>query len=122
MAPEWVGNDSDLAATWALNHSVTTAETDPRRCDHLDGEFAKIDDEWLLSDSSANAARVKPVVRAPRAPSVLAATALRTTQQEAGRLLREQHTSVGQGSYGSPAPFCRWSDDDVMDGDGGAAG
>jgi hypothetical protein len=49
VASEWVCNDPDLAAAWALDRSVTTAETALGRRHHLDGELAKIDKEWSLS-------------------------------------------------------------------------
>ena len=49
------------------------------------------------------------------------AAALRTTQQEAKWLLREQQAAVGQGCCGPPASYRRWRDDGT-DRDGGAAG
>ena len=95
VPPEWVPNALDLAAAWALDRSVTTAETADRRCRRLDGELAKIGEEWSLSDCSANAGRGKAAARAPKATSAVAAAALRTAQQEAERLLRECNVAVG---------------------------
>ena len=126
MAPEWVHNDPDLAAVWALDRSVTITETAARRRRRLDGELAKIGEEWSLSDCSANAGHGKATARAPKATSAVAAAALRTAQQEAERLLREQQAASGQCCRGPPAPYRRWrddgNDDDGTDGDGGAAG
>ena len=77
-ASEWVRNDPYLAAAWALNHSITTAETTAKRRCRLDGELPKIGEEWSLSNSSANAGRGKAAASALRASSALAATALCT--------------------------------------------
>ena len=123
--PNWDRNDPNLATAWALDHSVTTAETAARRRRCLDGEFAKIDEEWSLSDCSANAGRGKAAARAPKATSVVSAVALRTAQQEAERLLHERQAAAGQGCRGPPAPYHRWrghDDDGSTDGDSGAAG
>ena len=80
MPPEWVPNDLDLAAAWALDRSVTTTETAARRRRRLDGELAKIGEEWSLSDYSANAGRGKTAARAPKATSAVVAAALRIVQ------------------------------------------
>ncbi|XBI14437.1 hypothetical protein VPH35_141016 [Triticum aestivum] len=85
---DWVRNDPDLACACALDDSVTTAET--RRRHRLDSELTKISVEGSLSDCSANAGRGKATARASKAMSAVAAAALRTTQQEAERLLRER--------------------------------
>ena len=45
MAPEWVRNDPDLAAAWALDRSMTNTETAARRPCRLDGKLAKIGEE-----------------------------------------------------------------------------
>ena len=55
----------------------------------------------------------------------MAKATLRTTQQEAKRLLCEMHPSVRQGYCGPSAPFHRRRDNndgDDTDGDRGAAG
>ncbi|XBJ19861.1 hypothetical protein VPH35_010783 [Triticum aestivum] len=54
-ALEWVRNNPDLAMAWALDRSVTTAETAARRRRHLDSELAKISKEWSLSNYPAGA-------------------------------------------------------------------
>lgn len=74
---ERVCKDPDLAAAWALDRSVTTAETATRPRRRLDGEFAKIGKEWFLSESSVNAGKSKAAARAPQVLSALAAAALR---------------------------------------------
>ena len=95
MAPDWVGNDPDLTATWALDLSVTNTETVARRRRCLDGELAKIGEEWSLSDCSANAGRGKVAARAPKAQSIVSMASLHTMQQEVERLLRERQAAIG---------------------------
>ena len=69
---EWVRNNPDLPAAWALNCSVTTAETAAKlRHRHIDGELAKIGEGWLFSVSSANTVKGKTAAGAPRATSAL---------------------------------------------------
>lgn len=58
VAPEWICNDLELATAWALDHSITITETAARRHHRLDGELAKIGEEWSLSDCSTNAGAV----------------------------------------------------------------
>lgn len=45
VVSDWVRSDPDIAAAWALDHSVTTAEMTARRCRRLDAELDKIGDE-----------------------------------------------------------------------------
>lgn len=66
-----------------------------RRRYHVDRELTKIDEKWLLSDTSANACRGKAAARAPWTSSALAAAALRTAQEEEDRLLRERLAATG---------------------------
>jgi hypothetical protein len=117
---EWVRNNPYLTSAWALDRSVTTAETVARGRHRLDGELAKIDEEWSLSVSSTNPCRGKAAVRAPRASFALAAGALRTAQEEAEQLLRERQASTIQGWRSHQAPFRRWrnNNDDGTDDDG----
>ena len=89
MAPDWVRNDPDLAAAWALDRSVTTAETADRRCRRLDGKLTKIGEEWSLSDCSANAGRGKATARASKAMSAVAAAGTPHDAARAGRLLHD---------------------------------
>lgn len=77
--PKSFRNDPDLAAAWAFDHSVTTVEMVVRCRHRVDGELSKIGEEWSLSDSFTNVGRGKAAARAPRAPSALAAVALRMT-------------------------------------------
>ncbi|KAE8817488.1 Importin subunit beta-1 [Hordeum vulgare] len=94
MAPEWVCNDLDLAAAWALGCSLITTETGDMRLHRLDSELAKIGEQewslWLFSGCSANAGRYQTGARAPTATSSVVTSALRTTHQEAERLLRKR--------------------------------
>ena len=85
----WVPNDTDLAAAWALDRTVTTAETSARGHHRVDSELAKNGEEWSLSDCSANAGRGKAAGTVPPVPSAVAKATLRTAQQEAEWLLGE---------------------------------
>lgn len=82
-SPMRVRNDSDLTIAWALDRFITTSETTATRRHHLDSELARINEEWSHSDSFTNVCRGKPVVKASRVSSALAAVALRTAQEEA---------------------------------------
>lgn len=70
VVPEWVHNDPDLPAAWALDCSVTIVETAANH--RLDGKLAKIGEEWSLGDCFANAGRGKAAARAPPPPSAFA--------------------------------------------------
>ena len=108
-----------------LGRFVSTTETATRRCRRLDGELAKIGEEWSLSDCSANAGHGKAAARAPKATLAVAAVALCMVQQEAERLLHDQQVADGQGCRDPPAPFHNWrdhDDDDGTDGDGSVVG
>ena len=80
MTSGWVPNDTDLAAAWALDRTVTTAKM---------SELAKNGEEWSLSDCSANAGRGKAAGTVPPVPSAVAKATIRTAQQEAEWLLGE---------------------------------
>ncbi|KAE8808842.1 Importin subunit beta-1 [Hordeum vulgare] len=111
VTPEWVRNDPDLAAPWALDRFVTTAETAARRRRRLDGELTKISEEWPLC--SANVGRGKTATRALNATLVVASAALRTAQQQ--WVLREQQTTARKGCRDTSVSFRHWRDDDDDD-------
>jgi hypothetical protein len=114
-APNWVRNNPDLAAAWALDRFVASTKTAARRR-RLDGELAKIGEEWSLSDSSANPSRARMPSVLPQVPSTLAATALCTAQEKAKRLIHEGQVAAGQECCGPPVPFRCWRDIDVRGG------
>ena len=93
MAPEWARNDPDHASVWALDRFVTTVETGARRRHRLEGELAKIGEEWSLSETAAAAGRGKEG-QGDR------------VQEEAEQLLRECQVAAKQGCR-DPAPFRR---------------
>lgn len=74
-APTKVHEEANLADAWARDRSLTNVETAPRRCRCLDGDLAKISEEWSLSGTSAAASRDK----VPWPGSTLAAAAVRMT-------------------------------------------
>jgi hypothetical protein len=74
VAPDLVRKDPYLATVWALDCSMTTAETAARRRHRLDGELAKMGEEGSLSDYSANDGHDK-------ATSAVAAAALCMAQE-----------------------------------------
>ncbi|KAE8790536.1 Importin subunit beta-1 [Hordeum vulgare] len=79
VVPEWVNNDPDLTAAWELHRSGAIVKTATTRHCRLDGELAKIGEEWPLSNCSANSSRDKAADTAPKATSSVAVAALRMT-------------------------------------------
>lgn len=63
----------------AHDRLVTTTETAARRMRHLDGELAKIGEEWPMSETAASAnTACRSKGKTPRPSSALATADLRT--------------------------------------------
>ena len=52
--PAWVCKDPNLTEAWAHDRSLTTMKTVVGYHRHFDGKLAKINEEWSLSNCSAD--------------------------------------------------------------------
>lgn len=77
-APSLVREDPDTAEAWAHEWSTTNTETAALRRRRLDGELARIGEEWSLSNTFIVVGRGNAAAKAPRPGSAFAAAALRT--------------------------------------------